>query len=143
MKATREFHGPGSIRANLAWLEECMGRIIAGGGSGRVSVEDDDGPNDEMRGKLHAMADDLAKQARYYRGCDMGAKVSHRRDSWKAVAVSAACEDRFVPGYNGGLISVRPSSERLSKAKYCVAIEALYQIGAELQVVWSEPEVKP
>jgi hypothetical protein len=93
-----------------------------------------------MRGKLHAMIDDIARHARYFRGADMGEKLGHRRDSWKAVLVSAAIQDRFVPGYNGGLISVRPSSETLSKRAYCDAIEAAYQLGAELGVTWSEDE---
>ena len=139
MKAAKEIHGPGSLRNAVAWVAECLGRIIAGGGRGRVVVESYDGPTDEMRGKLHAMASDLAKQVRYFRGCDMGEKVSHRAASWKAVLVSAAVADRFVPGYHGGLISVRPSSENLSKRAYCDAIEAAYQIGAENGVVWSDP----
>lgn len=140
MKASKEIHGPGSMRNALAWATECLGRIVAGGKAGRIVVESYDGPTDEMRGKLHAMAHDLAEQVRYFRGCDMGEKVSHRAASWKAVLVSAAVADRFVPGYHGGLISVRPSSENLGKRAYCDAIEAAYQIGAEQGVVWSEPK---
>lgn len=140
MKASKEFHGHGSVSNALAWAAKCLARIIAGGKSGRIIVECYDGPNDDMRGKLHAMAHDLAEQVRYFRGCDMGEKVSHREASWKAVLVSAAVADRFVPGYNGGLISVRPSSENLSKRAYCDAIEAAYAIGAEMNVVWSDPK---
>lgn len=140
MKASKQVNGPGSMKNALSWAERCLGKILAGGGTGSLVVVSYDGPTDEMRGKLHAMAGDLARQARYFRGADMGEKISHREDSWKAVAVSAAAGDRFVPGYNGGLISVRPSSENLSQKKYSIAIEALYQIGAEIGVVWSEPE---
>lgn len=138
MKATKQVDAPGSMRNALAWAEDCFGRIIAGGGSGQLIVVSYDGPTDEMRGKFHAMIDDIARHARYFRGCDMGEKLSHRRDSWKAVLVSAAVQDRFVPGYNGGLISVRPSSENLSKKTYCAAIEAAYALGAELGVVWKD-----
>lgn len=141
MKARKEVHGPGGMRIAVKWAEECLGRIIAGGGTGRLIVESFDGPTDEMRGKLHAMVGDIAKHARHYRGADMGEKQRDREDSWKAVLVSAAVQDRFVPGYNGGLISVRPSSENLRKAQYCDAIEAAYALGAELGVVWSEPEL--
>jgi len=142
MKASKNVSGPGSMRNALAWAEECLGRIIAGKQEGRLIVELFDGPTAVMRGKLHAMVDDIAKHARYYRGADMGANLQDRKDSWKAVCVSAATNDRFVPGYNGGLISVRPSSENLRKAQYCDAIEAAYQIGAELGVVWSDPAVR-
>lgn len=138
VKAQKVVNGPGSMRNALAWAQECLGRILAGGGCGELVVVSSDGPTDEMRGKLHAMIDDIARHARYFRGCDMGEKITHRRESWKAVLVSAAVQDRFVPGYHGGLISVRPSSEKLSKRAYCDAIEAAYQIGAELGVVWSD-----
>ena len=138
MKASKQVNGPGGMKNALSWAERCLGKILAGGGTGSLVVVSYDGPTDEMRGKFHAMIDDIAKHARHFRGCDMGEKVSHRRDSWKAVLVSAATQDRFVPGYNGGLISVRPSSETLSKRAYCDAIEAAYAIGAELGVVWKE-----
>jgi hypothetical protein len=139
MKAAKNVNGPGSMKNAVRWAEECLGRILASGNTGRLIVESFDGPTDEMRGKFHAMIHDIAKSQRYFRGCDMGEKITHRQEAWKAVLVSAAGSDRLVPGYNGGLITVRPSSENLSKAAYCDCIEAAYQIGAELGVKWSEP----
>lgn len=138
MKASKNVSGPGSMKHALAWAQECLGRIIAGQQEGRLIVESFDGPTAAMRGKLHAMIDDIARHARYFRGSDMGERLGARRDSWKAVLVSAAVNDRFVPGYDGGLISVRPSSENLRKSEYCQAIEAAYALGAELGVAWSD-----
>ena len=143
MKARKEVFGPGGMRNAVRWAEECLSRIIAGGGSGRLVVESFDGPTDEMRGKLHAMIADLARHSQSFRGAPLGDTKGQVADSWKAILVSAAMQDRFVPGYHGGLISVRPSSENLRKSQYCDAIEAAYQIGAELGVVWSDPKEKP
>lgn len=139
MKATKEVMGTGGARNAIAWATECLSRIIAGGGTGRLIVESFDGPTNEMRGKLHAMIGDLADHSDTFRGALLGSTKAQVFDAWKAVLVSAAVADRFVPGYNGGLISVRPSSERLLKAQYCDAIEAAYQIGAEIKVKWSDP----
>jgi hypothetical protein len=138
MKATREVVSSRQVIQATEWVRECLGRIVAGGRTGRVVVISDDGPTAEMRGKLHAMAADLAKQVPTYKGASMGDTLTTRREAWKAVLVSAAVADRFVPGYHGGLISVRPSSETLTRAQYCDAIEAGNQVGAECGVVWSK-----
>ena len=138
MKARKEVMGNGGMRNALRWAEECLGRILATGSTGRLIVESFDGPTDEMRGKLHAMIGDLTKHSTTFRGATLGTSKGQVFDSWKAILVSAAMQDRFVPGYHGGLISVRPSSENLRKSQYCDAIEAAYQIGAELGVVWSD-----
>ena len=140
MKASKQVNGPGSMMNALSWAERCLGKILAGGGTGSLVVVSYDGPTDEMRGKFHAMIGDLSKQHRFLRGFDMGERIKDRDDSWKAFLISAAVCDRFVPGYNGGMISVRPSSENLPKKTYCDAIEAAYAVGAEMGTVWSEPE---
>jgi len=145
VKASKRVDGAGSMRNALLWAERCLGVILAGGGNGELIIKSSDGPTDDMRKKLHAMIGDIAdcESGRYFRGADMGATKRARFDSWKAVLVSAAVADRFVPGYNGGLISVRPSSENLRKKEYCDAIEAAYQIGAELKVTWSDDKCQP
>lgn len=140
MKESKEIAGHGSLRNALAWVDECVGRVLARGGTCTLTLEDDDGPNAEMRGKLHAMIDDIAKQCHDFNGFDMGKKKYIRAESWKAVVVSVVAGDRMVPGYNGGWISIRPSTERASKRFYCDCIEAAYMIGDARNVVWSEPE---
>ena len=140
MKDSKEIAGPGSKRHALEWAAECIGRVLARGGTCTLTLEDDDGPNKDMRGKLHAMISDIANQCKFFNGFDMGKKKVIRFESWKAVVVSVVAGDRMVPGYNGGWISIRPSTERASKRFYCDCIEAAYMIGAERKVVWSEPE---
>ena len=141
MKDSQEFTFS-TIRAAFRRLFDMACAAIGEGKTGRVIVEIHDGPTAEMRGKLHAMCDDLAEQVPTFKGAPMGDSHAERKRAWKAVCVSAAVADRFVPGYHGGLISVRPSSENLTKKQYCDAIEAAYAIGAESQVKWSVPAVQ-
>ena len=133
MKASKEVSGPGSMRNALAWAQECLGRILASGKTGRVIIESHDGPTAEMRGKFHAMCGDIARQVKQYRGATMDL------ERWKAVCIGAAIDQEWLPAWGGGgVVPFRKSSEHLSKKQYCDCIEVAYAIGSHFGVVWSD-----
>lgn len=66
---------------------------------------------------------------------------THTTEQWKAIFM-AACDHSpaFLPDLEGtGFICTGYRSSRLSKAEMSDLIEAIYEYGARMGVVWSEP----
>lgn len=98
-----------------------------------------------QRKKYHAMIADIAKQVEFH-GKRYDAEV------WKAKLIDQFEHEikqsgdtlrnpsRMVISMDGQrVVTVRPSSEGFTKSEANMFIEYLYQMGAEFDVVWSEP----
>lgn len=97
-----------------------------------VTVEVDTGPTAKMRGKFHAMCQDVARAMPEWKGVRM--TYLH----WKAAFIAAAIEQEWLPGIDGKPVPYRPSSENLSRKKYCDCITVAQAFGDSVGVVWSE-----
>lgn len=123
---------PFGFRRIESELQRIADESLPAGHTMIVTVEVDDGPTAKMRGKFHAMCADIAEQIPEWKGFRM--KLAH----WKAVFVGAAIEQEWVPGIDGRPVPYRPSTENLSRKRYCDCITAAQAFGDSMGVVWSE-----
>ena len=103
--------------------------------------------SDMQRKKYHAMIGDFANQITFD-----GTK-KYDEGTWKARSLEQFAKDKELMGEplrHGSktvmsldlerIITVRPSSEKLGVKEAADFIEYLYSKGAEMDVVWSDPE---
>lgn len=88
--------------------------------------------------RLNAMCGDMAKQADWH-----GHRLS--KDEWRHLLVAVLRQDqRQIPGANGqGFVLLGGSSRELSRKETSDAIEMLYALGSERDVVWTDPTQPP
>lgn len=105
---------------------------IPAGHSLIVTVEVDDGPTAKMRGKFHAMCDDIAMA--------MPPMYGKKRtlEDWKSVFIGAVDKQEWLVGLDGSLVPYRKSSENFSRKKYCDLIQTAQVFGDENLVEWSD-----
>ena len=124
-------HTPFGLRRAHQRLDEIAHESIPAGHTLTIKVEVDSGPTARMRGKFHAMCQDIAEQVIW-----CGSKQDYLR--WKAVFIGAAVAQEWIPGIDGRPVPFRKGSEDLTRKQYCDCIAIAQVFGDEHHVQWSE-----
>lgn len=125
---------PWNRETAIAWLDKAIGNGADGSWWSLVIT---DTRTDEQNKKLWPMLEDVSKQVPWF-----GQMLS--KEDWKLIFLASLNREiRIVPNLeNNGFVNLSTSSSKLSKAQFSDLIELIYKLGAEREVVWTDPKEK-
>lgn len=154
-KYTKVIDGQVSIKPALDWLYTMIQKGLQGGAVEIAVYRHEDKRNGIQNEKIHAMFNDINKQAVI---SIPGKKIKlseYDADECKALLIIWFANERALDGnplpkpprsiacpISGQLISIRPSTADMSKRDVAELVEWLYSIGDSSGVVWSEKASK-
>jgi len=122
-----ELHTPGQRAAAKRVIDEAPDGYV-------VTVAEESRTSAQNR-KLWPMLTDLSRQATH-------AGRSFKPEEWKDLVTAAFRVAEIVPGlYNHGVVALGLSTSNMGVREFARLIEFIYSVGADYDVVWSEPSM--